>query len=588
LRQPPRPPNRRRRGHCRPGPPQPLARRRPGGRGRWPRPPRAARLPTATVALALVLAAGCTGGGSGERPRPAPATTPGVGGTLAIALLDPGSLDPARAAGLEDQVVVGNLFDGLTTLDAAGTVRPAVAASWTSDAALRRWEFRLRPEARWADGTPVQAEDFTFAWERLADPRLEPRPSPSASLLAPVAGYREVAAGKARSIRGLQAPNPTTLVVELERPLAELPALVASAALSPLPRALVTRDQAGYLAAPVGNGPFRLAGRYRRGRTLTLERNRGYGGPPARLDEVSVHLVPDEQTAWLELQHGRVAFAPVPLDQVAAARAVHGDSADGHSRPGLLQGPTLATWELGFGLRAGPASDPSWRQAFSLAVDRQGIADALAGAAAPATGLVPPGLPSAVGGGAAPAGPAACAACVHDPVRAKALFAKVKGGRGPVALRVPAGGIDARIAALIADDLAAAGVKLQVTVNDDPQAAPVAGGGRVAAYPAMDAVLQRFSSRAATAGGPGATGGSGGPTGFADPAVDRLLDQAAATADGPARAGLYRQAEAAVLAGLPVAPILDLRHAAVLAPGVEGFDLTPWGAVDLAAVTLPG
>jgi oligopeptide transport system substrate-binding protein len=554
-------------------PPRPRDCRPRRGRG-WPGPTRrAARPPTAAVALALVLAAGCTGGGSGERPQPAPtATTPGAGGTLAIALLDPGSLDPARAVGLEDQVVVGNLFDGLTALDAAGTVRPAAAASWTGDSTLRRWEFRLRPEARWADGTPVRAEDFKFAWERLADPRLEPRPSPSASLLAPVAGYRDVAAGKARAISGLQAPDPLTLVVELERPLADLPAMVAGVALSPLPRALVARDPAGYLAAPVGNGPFRLAGRYRRGRSLTLERNPGYAGQAARLDKVSVHLVPDQLTAWLELQHGRVAFAPVPLDQVAAARAVHGASADGHSQPGLLQGPTLATWELDFDLRSRPASDPSWRQAFSLAIDRQGIAAALDGAAAPATGLVPPGLPGGTGAGLAPS---ACTACAHDRARAKALFAKVKGGRGPVTLRVPAGGVERRIADLIAGDLATAGIKLQVTVNDNPQAAPVAGGGRVAAFPRMAAALQRFSRRDAAK-----------PAGFADPTVDRLLQQAAATADEPARAGLYRQAEAAVLADLPVAPVLDLHHSAVLAPGVEGFDLTPWGAVDLAAVTL--
>jgi ABC-type transport system substrate-binding protein len=90
----------------------------------------------------------------------------------------------------------------------------------------------------------------------------------------------------------------------------------------------------------------------------------------------------------------------------------------------------------------------------------------------------------------------------------------------------------------------------------------------------MDAVLGRFSSRAAD------------PTAPVDPAVDDLLGRAAATADEPARAGLYRQAETAILAELPVAPVLALRHSAVLAPGVEGFDLTPWGTVDLAAVTL--
>jgi hypothetical protein len=32
--------------------------------------------------------------------------------------------------------------------------------------------------------------------------------------------------------------------------------------------------------------------------------------------------------------------------------------------------------------------------------------------------------------------------------------------------------------------------------------------------------------------------------------------------------------------------VLDYRHSAVLAPGVEGFDLTPWGAVDLSACSL--
>jgi ABC-type transport system substrate-binding protein len=114
-----------------------------------------------------------------------------------------------------------------------------------------------------------------------------------------------------------------------------------------------------------------------------------------------------------------------------------------------------------------------------------------------------------------------------------------------------------------------------VKVSDDPGGAPVAGGAEVAGHPRMDAVLGRFSSRDAA-----------DPTALVDPTVDQLLDQASATADEPARVRLYRQAEAAILAELPVAPVVALRHAAVLAPGVEGFDLTPWGAVDLAAVTL--
>src|SRR4029450_1822176 len=82
----------------------------------------------------------------------------------------------------------------------------------------------------------------------------------------------------------------------------------------------------------------------------------------------------------------------------------------GAPRPGLLQGPTLTTWQLTFDLRSKPGEDPRWRQAVSLAIDRAGLAAALAGT--PATGLVPPATPewgtgtSGAGGGGAGGGSA--------------------------------------------------------------------------------------------------------------------------------------------------------------------------------------
>jgi ABC-type transport system substrate-binding protein len=71
------------------------------------------------------------------------------------------------------------------------------------------------------------------------------------------------------------------------------------------------------------------------------------------------------------------------------------------------------------------------------------------------------------------------------------------------------------------------------------------------------------------------------------PDAERLLDQARATPDDPARATLYHQTEAATLAALPATPLLTEHHAAVLTPGPQGLDLTPWGTLDLAAVSLP-
>jgi oligopeptide transport system substrate-binding protein len=515
------------------------------------------------LAVALVAGAGCTGGGGGDGADPSGGSGGGgsqgrTGGTLAIALLDPGPLDPARADGLEDEIVLGNLFDGLTALDPAGAVRPAIAASWTSDPALRRWEFRLRPEARWSDGSPVRADDFVFAWQRLADPEAKPGPSPARALLSGVSGYRAFAAGRARSITGLETPDPATLVVRLDRPLADLPTLVAAVALSPLPAPLVRPDPAAYLDRPVGNGPFRLAAPARPGRPLTLDRNPAFWGAPALLDRVQVSRAPDEQTAWLELQSGQAAFAPVPPDQLAAARTVYGPSADGRTNPGLLQGPTLATWQLTFNLKSTLGGDLRWRQAVSLAIDRDRLAAEAVGSAA--TSLVPPATP---GWGTA----STCPACAHDPARARALLAKVKAEPAPVALTVPAGAEARRIASLVADDLDAAGIEVEVSSSPAPDGgSPLTLARRVAPYPHPDPYLTAASTT---------------------PTARRLLDQARATADTPARTARYHQAEAALLADLAAAPLVTEHHAAVLTSAPQGVDLTPWDTLDLAVVSLP-
>jgi ABC-type oligopeptide transport system substrate-binding subunit len=129
-----------------------------------------ARKFTAALLTALLLTA-CTGrnplrpGGQDDQPPP-----PRKGGAAAIALVEPSSLDPGRAASPEELLLAANLFDGLTALDGQGAVRPAVAASWTADQRRQRWEFKLRADAKFADGTGVQAADFKFAWERLVRP----------------------------------------------------------------------------------------------------------------------------------------------------------------------------------------------------------------------------------------------------------------------------------------------------------------------------------------------------------------------------------------------------------------------------------
>jgi oligopeptide transport system substrate-binding protein len=526
---------------------------------------RARRRALAFALSCALVAAGCThrSGGSGQ-PGAVP---PRVGGTLQIALVTPGSLDPAQAVGPEQRLLVGNLFDSLTTFDAGGALRPAAATSWSSDQSQRHWRFQLRPGARYADGQPVQARDFKAAWERLASPRTRPRPASAAGLLGLVQGYAAMAAGRARAISGVAAPDATTLTVDLTQPFADFPALVADPRLSPIPPTAAGRGGA-FATRPLGNGPFMLAKAAAAGRPFDLVRNPHYDGRAAYLDRVRVQVVPDQQTAWLAFQHGQASFAPVPPDQVAAARAIAGTSADGRTRPGVLQGPELGTWSLAFDLESGPARDPRWRQAVSLALDRAQIAGVFPSGVAPASGVVPQGVPGA--------SQESCASCKHDPAQARSLLAAIGGGaRKPVTMAVAATPFDRQVAALVKGDLAAVGlpVKLKEVASTgllSPSGtgdAPLIGFGWSADYPRMDAFFTA-------------------PPALQDPAVARLVSQARATPAQTARDQVYEEAAQEVSTAVPVAPVLEYRHSAVLAQGVEGFDLTPWGALDLSAASL--
>jgi len=300
-----------------------------------------------------------------------------------------------------------------------------------------------------------------------------------------------------------------------------------------------------------------------------LVRNPRYAGRPAYLDRVRVQVVADQQTAWLAFQHGQASFAPVPADQVATARVVAGASADGRGRPGLLQGPELGTWSIEFDPDSPQGSDPRWRRAVSLALDRARIGAAFQGAATPAAGIVPSGVPGARR--------AACSSCQHDPGQAGALLDLIgRDARKPVVMAIPATSFDRQVAGLVKAQLAQVGLPVKVEevapaslLDEDRRAdAQLFGFGWAADTPRMDPFL------------------ASDLPGFDDRGVERLLTQARATGDQAARTRLYQQAEQVVLDTAAVAPVLEYRHSAVLAPGVEGFDLTPWGAVDLSACSL--
>jgi oligopeptide transport system substrate-binding protein len=105
------------------------------------------------------------------------------------------TLDPAMVTNDAERTVVSHLYENLMKLTHLGEGQVGLANGLAANYecvnnldGTQTYTFSLRPGITWSDGEPVKAEDFVYAWQRLADPKTE---SPNAEVLEMVAGYAE-------------------------------------------------------------------------------------------------------------------------------------------------------------------------------------------------------------------------------------------------------------------------------------------------------------------------------------------------------------------------------------------------------------
>src|SRR5690606_26118878 len=131
------------------------------------------------------------------------------------------------------------IYEPLVRLDAELNVVPAIADSWEFSADGLALTFRLDPDARFSDGTPVTSADVKASFERLLD---------------------EATGAAARSnflsIAGMDTPDPQTIVFNLSQP--DAPILVAMATINAavVPASAIAAGTVETRA--LGSGPFRL------------------------------------------------------------------------------------------------------------------------------------------------------------------------------------------------------------------------------------------------------------------------------------------------------------------------------------------
>jgi len=260
--------------------------------------------------------------------------------------LEPPSLDPTLgAAAATDEVVYGNVFEGLTRIGPDGKVHPALAQSWTVDDTGLLYEFRLQHGVRFHDGTTFDADDVKFSLER-------------ARALHSTNAQRYLFS----MIDEIIVVAPDRVRITLKRRTADFAFNLAWG-----DAVIVAPESASRNAyLPIGTGPFRFL-RWQKGTSIYLEKNHDYWGEHPLLDWVTFRIIPDSAAAYAAVMAGDIDGYP----NFPAPELVKQIAKDG--RFDIVIGETEGETILGINNGRPPFDNVLVRRAISHAMDRNAI-----------------------------------------------------------------------------------------------------------------------------------------------------------------------------------------------------------------------
>ncbi len=199
------------------------------------------------------------------------------GDVLYVDAVGCGIADPAIDAAMlfrspSNFVLVSEIHAGLMEISHPDNIAdPALAEGFSvSDDGLT-YEFRLKKDIRFSDGSPITAKDVKWSWERAM--RLSTETSRANDVLGSIVGAADIQ-GSYGELSGLSVIDDESLAVKLARPRSDFLFLLADPIASVLKRANVEGwgvvwDQLGSVSvlrdlpnggsAPLGAGPFRLS-----------------------------------------------------------------------------------------------------------------------------------------------------------------------------------------------------------------------------------------------------------------------------------------------------------------------------------------
>jgi peptide/nickel transport system substrate-binding protein len=269
--------------------------------------------------------------------------------------LAPTWFDPAETPGIVTPfMLLYALHDGLVKPMPGNPAEPCLAESYKSSADGLAHTFVLRAGVKFHNGAPVTAEDVKFSFER----------------------YRGNAAGFIKDrVALVETPDPQRVIFRLHKPWPDFLSYYSSVTGAGwiVPKKYVESvGEDGFKKEPIGAGPYKFVS-FTPGVELVMEAFDGYWRKAPTVKRLVWKVIPEETTRLAALKRGEVDLA----------YSIRGELAEELQRtPGLTLKPVVinSPFWIYFADQWDPKSpwhDARVRKAVTLALDREGINQAL-------------------------------------------------------------------------------------------------------------------------------------------------------------------------------------------------------------------
>lgn len=250
------------------------------------------------------------------------------------------------------------------------SLQPALAEDWQAVDPMT-YVFTLREGVTFHDGSPLTAEDVVFSIEWNIDPD-------NASQLAAFFG----------SVDTIEATGENEVTVTLTKPDAQFAYSMAHMSGFIMNKAQLESAGENFGTPdvlPLGTGPYKLV-EFVPDDHVTLERYEDYWGEQGPAQRIVIREISDSQTRLLAMQNGDIdGTFDVPVSEVTQWEGLDGVT--------VITAPSNGVYQLILDYETPPFDDIHVRKAIALAIDREGIVQAvLNGKGSPALAINPPGI----------------------------------------------------------------------------------------------------------------------------------------------------------------------------------------------------